>query len=102
VPAGSRNKYELDEETQMMRLTRQLPPSLVYPAAYGFVPGTEATDGDPLEALVLLDEPTFPGCCLTAVPLGVMWMEDEQGRDPKIIGVLPDRAEREELEDISD
>jgi inorganic pyrophosphatase len=102
IPGGSRNKYELDNEGHVFRLSRQLPPSLVYPGDYGFVLGTESSDGDPLDVLVLIDEPTFPGCCLTVVPLGVVWMEDEEGRDPKIVAVLPERAEREGLADLSD
>jgi inorganic pyrophosphatase len=102
VPRGSRNKYEFDTALSVMRLTRQLPTSLVYPGDYGFIPGTEAEDGDSLDALVLIDEPTFPGCCISVVPLGVMWMTDEHGRDSKILGVLPETAEREGLDDITD
>lgn len=102
VPAGSRNKYEYDRERNVFRLSRQLPPGLVYPGDYGFIPGTEAADGDPLDVLVLIDEPTFTGCCLSVVPLGVLFMEDEEGRDPKIVAVLPERADREGLHDLAD
>lgn len=102
VPTGSRNKYEFDEEHHLARLTRQLPPGLVYPGDYGFIRDSCSEDGDPLDVLLLIDEPTFTGCRVGVVPLGVMWMEDEEGRDPKIIGVMPERAEREALRDISD
>jgi inorganic pyrophosphatase len=102
IPAGSRNKYEFDSDRRAIRLVRQLPASLVYPGDYGFVPGTEGADGDPLDVLVLTDAPTFPGCWLGVVPLGVLYMDDDAGRDPKVIGVLPERAHREGLEDLSD
>jgi inorganic pyrophosphatase len=87
IPKGSRNKYEFDHERHVMRLDRRLFSATVYPADYGFVPGTLAEDGDPLDALVLLEDPTFPGCLVTARPVGVFWMEDEKGPDAKIICV---------------
>jgi inorganic pyrophosphatase len=102
TPARCRNMYRFDSERGAVRLVRQLPDSLVYPCEYGFVPATEAEGGNPLDALVLVDEPTFPGCWISVVPIGVLLMEDEYGRDNKIVTVLPERAEHEALEDIRD
>ena len=87
IPQGSRNKYEYDHDRNVMRLDRRLFSATVYPADYGFVPDTLSEDGDPLDALVLLDEPTFPGCWITARPIGLLWMTDEAGRDAKLICV---------------
>jgi inorganic pyrophosphatase len=87
IPRGSRNKYEYDHENHVMRLDRRLFSATVYPADYGFIPDTLGEDGDPLDALVLLDDPTFPGCWVSARPVGVLWMEDEAGPDAKIICV---------------
>jgi inorganic pyrophosphatase len=106
IPKGSRNKYEFDKERKVMRLDRRLLSATTYPADYGFIPDTLGEDGDALDALVLLDEPTFPGCLVRARPVGVFWMEDEKGPDAKII-CLPDRdplwdriGEIEELPDV--
>ncbi len=85
IPKGSRNKYEYDHERHVLRLDRRLFSATVYPADYGFVPDTLAEDGDPLDALVLLEDATFPGCWVCARPVGVLWMEDEKGPDAKII-----------------
>jgi inorganic pyrophosphatase len=71
-----------------MRLDRRLFSATTYPADYGYVPETLGEDGDPLDALVLIDDPTFPGCWIRARPLGVFFMEDEKGRDAKIICVV--------------
>lgn len=90
IPRGSRNKYEYDHERGVMRLDRRLFSATVYPADYGFVPDTLGEDGDPLDALVLVDDPTFPGCLVRGRPVGVFWMEDEKGPDAKILCV-PDR-----------
>ncbi len=87
IPRGSRNKYEYDHERHVIRLDRRLFSATFYPADYGFVPDTLAEDGDPLDALVLLDEPTFPGCLVESRPVGVFWMTDEKGPDAKIISV---------------
>ena len=87
IPQGSRNKYEMDHETGRIRLDRMLFTSTRYPLDYGFVPGTLAEDGDPLDALVILDEPTFPGCYVLARPVAVFWMHDEHGPDAKILTV---------------
>ena len=87
IPQGSRNKYEYDEKTGRFRLDRVLFASVHYPAEYGFVPDTRAPDGDPLDALVLSYEPTFPGCLIPARPIGVLDMTDEKGLDSKILAV---------------
>lgn len=87
IPKGSRNKYEMDKERGVLRLDRRLFSATVYPADYGFVPETLAEDGDPLDALVLLEDPTFPGCWVTGRPVGVLWMRDEKGPDAKIVCV---------------
>lgn len=87
IPRGSRNKYEYDHERHVMRLDRRLLTAMAYPADYGFIPDTLGEDGDPLDALVLVDDPTFPGCWIRARPVGVFWMEDEKGPDAKIICV---------------
>jgi inorganic pyrophosphatase len=87
IPRGSRNKYEYDHERHLIRLDRRLFSATVYPADYGFITETLGEDGDPLDALVLLDEPTFPGCLVECKPLGVFWMTDEKGPDAKIISV---------------
>ena len=78
IPSGSRNKYELDHETGEIFLDRRLFTSMAYPADYGYIEGTLAEDGDPLDALVLVGEPTFPGCHIRARPVGVFHMADEK------------------------
>jgi inorganic pyrophosphatase len=85
IPAGSRNKYELDPELGGIVLDRRLFTSMSYPADYGFIEGTLGEDGDPLDALVLVGDPTFPGCRIRARPVGVFHMTDEKGSDEKII-----------------
>ncbi|HEY7732694.1 MAG TPA: inorganic diphosphatase [Gaiellaceae bacterium] len=87
VPSGSRNKYELDAETGQIVLDRRLFTSMTYPADYGFIEGTLGEDGDPLDALCLVGEPTFPGCRIRARVVGVFFMSDEKGPDEKIICV---------------
>ncbi len=87
IPSGSRNKYEWDEELGGIALDRRLFTSMSYPADYGFVEGTLAEDGDPLDALVLVGEPTFPGCRIRVRAVGVFHMADEKGPDEKLICV---------------
>ena len=87
IPRGSRNKYELDERTGVFRLSQVLYSSVQYPADYGFIAGTCGEDGDPLDILVLVEEPTFPGCHVMARPIGVLRMRDAKGTDDKIIAV---------------
>ena len=102
IPKGSRNKYEWDHERHIMRLDRRLFTATVYPADYGFVPDTLSGDGDPLDALVLLEDPTFPGCLVRARPVGVFWMVDEKGEDAKLICVPVDDPSSGTVNDLSD
>ncbi|HEX2029340.1 MAG TPA: inorganic diphosphatase [Nitriliruptorales bacterium] len=105
VPMGSRNKYEFDKEAGRFRLDRMLFSAVRYPGDYGYIPETLAEDGDPLDAIVILGEPTFPGCLITGRVVGVMHMTDEAGPDAKILAV-PDSDPRwrhvEELTDVPD
>ena len=87
VPSGSRNKYEFDDQLDAIVLDRRLFTSMAYPADYGFIEGTLGGDGDPLDALVLVGEPTFPGCRIRGRVVGVFHMSDEKGPDEKIICV---------------
>lgn len=87
IPAGSRNKYEWDPETGHMFLDRTLFTSMRYPADYGFIQGTLGEDGDPLDALVFVGEPTFSGCRIRSRPVGLFRMWDEKGADEKILCV---------------
>jgi len=102
VPRGSRNKYEFDHDRHVLHLDRRLFSATVYPADYGFVPDTLAEDGDPLDALVLLEEPVFPGCWVRARPIGIFWMEDEKGPDAKIICVPLGDPRWDEVRDLDD
>ncbi len=86
IPKGTRNKYEADEHGTIW-LDRLLFTATRYPEDYGYVPETLAEDGDPLDALVLLEEPTFPGCHIHARPVGVFLMRDEEGVDAKVLCV---------------
>jgi inorganic pyrophosphatase len=87
IPRGSRNKYEFDKQRGVFFLDRVLYSSVHYPTDYGYVIDTLADDGDPLDALVVVNEPTFPGCHISARPIGVLDMQDEKGRDHKILAV---------------
>jgi inorganic pyrophosphatase len=90
IPRGSRNKYEFDHERGVFRLDRVLYSSVHYPTDYGFIPGTLSLDGDPLDVLVVVDEPTFTGCHVRARPIGTLIMVDEKGEDEKILAVPQD------------
>jgi inorganic pyrophosphatase len=87
IPKGSRNKYEMDHTTGRIRLDRTLFASVHYPTDYGFIDGTLGEDGDPLDALVLVAEPTFPGCEVEARPVAVFRMRDDKGIDHKVLCV---------------
>jgi inorganic pyrophosphatase len=87
IPRGSRNKYEYDPSVGAIVLDRMLFTSMVYPADYGFIDGTLGGDGDTLDALVFVAEPTFPGCRIHARPIGLFRMADEKGPDEKILCV---------------
>ena len=90
IPKGSRNKYEIDHETGKVYLDRYLFTPMAYPADYGFIDHTLGEDGDPLDALVLLPEPVFPGVVVKARILGVFKMTDEAGGDDKLLCVVDD------------
>jgi inorganic pyrophosphatase len=102
IPKGQRNKYEMDHESGRIRLDRMLFTSTRYPADYGFVEGTLADDGDPLDALVILDEPTFPGCLIKCRAIGMFRMRDEKGLDDKVLCVPATDPRMAHLRDISD
>ncbi len=87
IPKGSRNKYEYDPERKLLKFDRSLFSSVHYPTDYGFVLNTIAGDGDPLDVLVLVWEPTFPGCLIDVKPVGLFKMWDEKGPDEKILCV---------------
>jgi len=87
IPKGSKNKYELDKETGLLKLDRVLYSAVHYPADYGFIPRTFCDDGDPLDALVLSQEPVYPLTLVEARAIGVMRMRDEKGIDDKIVAV---------------
>lgn len=93
IPGGSKNKYEFDKDIQAFALDRVLYSSVQYPYDYGFVPNTLADDGDPLDGMVIMDEPTFPGCVIAARPIGMLEMIDGGDRDEKILCV-PDKDPR--------
>ncbi len=102
IPGGQRNKYEVDHVTGRIRLDRTLFTSMVYPADYGYVDGTLGSDGDPLDALVLMDVPTFPGCLVASRPVAVFEMIDEAGPDDKVICVPAGDPRYDHLQDLSD
>ena len=102
IPKGTRNKYELDKETGRIRLDRMLFTSTRYPADYGFIENTLGLDSDPLDALVLLDEPTFPGCLIKCRAIGMFRMKDEKGGDDKVLCVPAQDPRVAHLRDIED
>lgn len=101
IPRGSQNKYEYDFQRKAIRLDRVLYSSVHYPADYGFIEDTLADDGDHLDALVLADQPTFPGCIVRARPVAVMRMSDENGQDQKILCACADDPRADQILDLS-
>jgi inorganic pyrophosphatase len=102
IPSGSRNKYELDKETGLIKFDRLLYSSVHYPGDYGFIPQTLADDDDPLDVVVITSDPTFPGCLMRVRPIGVFEMRDK-GLDEKVLCVPltdPLRSEYRRLEDV--
>jgi inorganic pyrophosphatase len=87
IPKGSRNKYEYDHDMDVIKLDRFLFSSMVYPTDYGFIPETLGQDGDPLDAMVLVSEPTFPGCVIEVKAIALFRMEDDKGIDDKVLCV---------------
>jgi len=102
IPKGNKNKYEVDHKTGRIRLDRTLFTSTQYPADYGFIEGTLGQDGDPLDALVIVSEPTFPGCLISCRALGMFRMTDEAGGDDKVLCVPVDDSRRYHLRSIDD
>jgi inorganic pyrophosphatase len=101
IPKGERNKYEVDHESGRIRLDRTLFTSTVYPADYGYIEDTLGQDGDPLDALVMLPFPTFPGCLIKCRAIGMFRMTDEAGGDDKVLCVPVD-PRNEMTQDITD
>jgi inorganic pyrophosphatase len=102
IPKGSRNKYEFDPAIGHVVLDRTLSTSVVYPADYGFLIDTLGRDGDPVDALVLVAEPTFPGCVIPVEPIGVFEMTDEKGEDDKVLCVPIKDPMWSQMHDIGD
>jgi inorganic pyrophosphatase len=102
IPQGSRNKYEYDHETGRIVLDRVLFSSVHYPTDYGFILDTLADDGDPVDALVVTNEPTFPGCLVRARPIGLLNMRDEKGPDQKVLAVPIGDPRFDEVRDLND
>jgi inorganic pyrophosphatase len=102
IPQGSRNKYEMDHSTGRLRLDRMLFTATRYPADYGYIDHTLGQDGDPLDALVLVGDPTFPGCTIGCRAVGMYCMRDEKGRDEKVLCVPAHDPRNDALRDIDD
>lgn len=102
IPRGSRNKYELDKETGLFRFDRLLYSAVYYPGDYGFIPRTLADDDDPLDVLVMVTVPTFPGCLVLVRPVGVFEMSDEKGNDEKILAVPVEDPLWNEYQELAD
>jgi inorganic pyrophosphatase len=102
IPKGQRNKYEIDHATGRIRLDRMLFTATRYPSDYGFIEDTLGQDEDPLDALVLLEEPTFPGCLIRCRAIGMFRMTDEKGPDDKVLCVPAADLRQGGLRDIND
>ena len=102
IPMGSRNKYEINHDTGEVRLDRMLFTATRFPHDYGFVKNTLSLDGDPLDALILLDEPTFPGCVVSCRFVGMFRMTDEKGGDDKLLCVASGYIRKNGIQDLTD
>jgi inorganic pyrophosphatase len=102
IPKGSRNKYEFDPELGAIKLDRFISASVVYPTDYGFIPETLAADGDPLDVLVCVSEPTFPGCVVPSSVVGLFKMADEKGPDDHVVCVPCHDPGWNQLTDVED
>ncbi len=101
IQKGSRNKYEYDHDSGLIKLNRVLFSAVHYPAEYGFIPGTRAEDGDEVDIMVLIEESTFPGCLIEAQPIGMLKLEDEKGGDNKILAVPVDDPRWNQVNQLS-
>jgi inorganic pyrophosphatase len=102
IPAGSQNKYEFDKEKGVLRLDRVLFSPVHYPTDYGFVPDTLEEDGDPIDVLVMVTNPTIPGCIVDCRIVGVLAMSDDKGMDNKLLGVPTKDPRFNQIKDLSD
>lgn len=102
IPKGTKNKYEMDHNTGRIRLDRTLFTSTQYPYDYGFVEGTLGQDGDPLDAMVIGSEPTFPGCLIECRAIGMFRMKDEMGGDDKVLCIPVADTRRNHMTDLAD
>ena len=102
IPKGSRNKYEIDHETGKIYLDRMLFTSTAYPEDYGYIENTLGQDGDPLDALVILQAPTFPGCHIKCRAIGMFRMTDEAGGDDKVLCVPAGDVRKDPMRDLED
>jgi len=102
IPKGSRNKYEYDKDMESFALDRVLYSPFHYPAEYGIIPQTLYDDGDPMDIIVLMEQPTFPGCIIETRPIGMMRMIDSGDHDDKILGVPVEDPRYKDIKDISD
>jgi inorganic pyrophosphatase len=106
TPAGSRNKYKFDKKTKRMKLSKVLPEGMIFPYDFGFIPNTEAEDGDPLDVLVLTDEPTFPACLLDVRVIGVIKANQKEGekenRNDRLIAVAEQSVRYGQVRELGD
>lgn len=102
VPVGSRNKYEYEPELGLIMRDRVLPGNVRYPADYGFIPSTEAEDGEPLDVLVAAHDPVVPGCVLRVRPVGALDAADQGGKDTTILAVPDDDPRFSDIEELED
>lgn len=102
IPRGQTNKYEYDKQLHVFRLDRNLYSPVHYPGDYGFIPSTLSDDGDPLDVLVLVDAPSFPGCLMTVRPIGILEMVDQEREDEKILAVGTNNPIYKEVDDYSE
>ena len=102
IPKGSRNKYEYDKDMEAFALDRVLYSPFMYPAEYGIIPQTLYDDGDPMDIMVLMEQPTFPGCVIETRPIGIMRMIDGGDKDDKILGVPINDPRFKDVNDIDD
>jgi inorganic pyrophosphatase len=102
IPQGSGHKYEYDKQLHVFRLDRTLHSPVHYPGDYGFIPSTHGFDGDPLDVLVLVDAPSFPGCVIEVRPIGLLRMVDQGQKDEKILAVVQNDPVFRQINDCSD